>query len=338
MDAAAARVTTVVPTHRRPTLLARALASVRLQTYPNYRVCVYDNASGDSTREVVQGFANRDRRFEYFAHDKNIGAELNFRYGLERVETEFFSFLSDDDLLLPRLYEMAVRALDENPDALMAATGVVHASPGGGFALEPSLAPGVHRPPEGFEGMLRLNQPCWTGAVFRRAVLDEVGTIDEATVIDLDLELRLAAHHTFVVLAEAGGVLTTAHHFGKCIGWPPRFARIIDKLAGDDDLTAAQKELARMTLWQRLHTMVYQTGIVATRMGKQDVASAAARVLAGDFGDRAGAVKVRAFAVLAPLAPVARRLRQKRRARNMESERLRNELREAAPTLIDQLA
>ncbi|HYL71268.1 MAG TPA: glycosyltransferase family 2 protein, partial [Candidatus Dormibacteraeota bacterium] len=310
MSGTAARVTTVVPTYRRPALLSRALASVAMQTYRDLVVRVYDNASGDGTESVVRDFAARDPRFHYFAHAENIGAERNFRFGLEHVDTEYFSFLSDDDLLLPRFYEAAVAALDEHSDALMAATGVVHASPGGGFALEPSLEPGMHRPPEGLDGMLRLNQPCWTGALFRREILEQVGTIDEATVIDLDLELRLAAHHPFVVLAEPGGVLTTGNHFGKCLHWSKPFAAIIDKLTRDEGLTGAQKELARTSLQRRLHTMVYQTGIVATRMGKQDVAGEAARVLERDFGDAAGARKVRALALLAPLAPAARWVRR----------------------------
>ena len=45
-------ITTVIPTYRRPALLAQAIRSVLTQTYPHFLVCVYDNASADETADV----------------------------------------------------------------------------------------------------------------------------------------------------------------------------------------------------------------------------------------------------------------------------------------------
>ena len=38
-------ITTVIPTYRRPHMLQRAIRSVLDQTYPHFKICVYDNAS-----------------------------------------------------------------------------------------------------------------------------------------------------------------------------------------------------------------------------------------------------------------------------------------------------
>ena len=96
-------ITTIIPTYRRPKLLKRAIKSVLNQTYPHFQVCVYDNASEDETAEVVAEFAKKDPRVKYHCHPENIGAIKNFKYGLERVGTEYFSILLDDDLLLPNI-------------------------------------------------------------------------------------------------------------------------------------------------------------------------------------------------------------------------------------------
>jgi len=69
-------ITTVIPTYRRPRLLKRAILSALGQTYRNIQVCVYDNASGDETAEVVAGIANGDRRVKYYCHPTNIGMML----------------------------------------------------------------------------------------------------------------------------------------------------------------------------------------------------------------------------------------------------------------------
>lgn len=301
-------------------MLARALGSVVLQTFRDYEVRVYDNASDDDTAEVVAGFAKHHPQIHYFRHEQNIGSERNFQFGLERVETELVCFLSDDDLLLPRFYELAVAALDEHPTAAMASTGVIHANPAGALALEPSLRAGLHEPPDGLAEMLELNQPAWTGTIFRRAAVEAAGGLDEASVIDLDLQLRLAAQRPYVVIAAPGAILTTGNHFAKCLDWAPRFHVTEVKLEDDERIPISVRRLVRPDLERRLHSMVYETGIVAARMGKVDIARKASRVLTREFRDKRGAAIVYAAGNLGRLAPVVapayRALRSRRRTQH----------------------
>jgi hypothetical protein len=333
------RITTIVPTFRRPAQLARALESVLLQTYSSYQVRVYDNASGDGTADVVERYSAGDSRFVYFAHPENIGSEANFRFGLEHVDTEFFSFLSDDDLLLPRFYEMAVAGLDEHPEAAMASTAVIHVNRLGQLAREAVLGPGVHSAPEGLVAMLKLNQPTWTGTLFRRTLVEQVGTIDERTVIDLDLELRIAARHPFVVLPEPGAVLSADNHFGKCLRWAGPWELTIEKIEGDESLPAEVRQLARTSLERRLKRMVYATGMTASRMGKREVAREAASVLATQYRDPREAFLVGAAAWVTPvIGPPFKGIRKVvkavvRRGRPSASDRLRAELAVIAPKL-----
>src|SRR4030067_3693919 len=101
-------ITAIIPTYRRPKLLRRAVLSVLNQTYPHLRVCVYDNASGDETEEVVAELMQKDSRVRYHRHPENIGLFNNFNYGLQEIETSFFSLLSDDDVLVPTFYENTI--------------------------------------------------------------------------------------------------------------------------------------------------------------------------------------------------------------------------------------
>jgi glycosyltransferase involved in cell wall biosynthesis len=110
-------VTCVIPTYRRPKLLKRAIKSVLNQTYSNLQICIYDNASGDETREIVASFAKNDKRVKYFCHDTNIGSLQNFAFGFNRVDSPYFSFLSDDDFIFPEFYETAICKLQEHPQA-----------------------------------------------------------------------------------------------------------------------------------------------------------------------------------------------------------------------------
>ena len=119
------QITTIIPTFRRPRLLKRALRSVLNQTYPHFRVCGYDNASGDETAAAVAETAQGDPRVQYHCHPENIGLCRNFLFGQERVETPYFSFLSDDDILLPNFYQDALEGFQKFPEAAFSALGMV---------------------------------------------------------------------------------------------------------------------------------------------------------------------------------------------------------------------
>lgn len=101
-------ITTIIPTFRRTLQLKRAIQSALNQTFPHIQVCIYDDASEDSTADIVTELAKSDPRVKYHCHTKNIGSLENFQYGLSQVNTPYFSFLSDDDYLLSEFYETAL--------------------------------------------------------------------------------------------------------------------------------------------------------------------------------------------------------------------------------------
>jgi glycosyltransferase involved in cell wall biosynthesis len=111
-------ITCILTTRRRPQLLKRAIESVLNQTYPHLQVCVYDNASGDETAQVVSEIAKTDPRVKYFCHVENIGAINNLSYGVKNVNTPFFSHLADDDYLLPNFYATAIPVLEKNSNLM----------------------------------------------------------------------------------------------------------------------------------------------------------------------------------------------------------------------------
>jgi glycosyltransferase involved in cell wall biosynthesis len=205
-------ITTVIPTYRRPRLLRRAIKSVLAQTYPYFQVFVYDNASGDETALVVRELAKADPRVKYHCHPENIGGFKNFAYGMEHVETPFFSLLSDDDVLLPDMYQVALAGIHEFPEAMMSAAATIFVDEQGRVLGVPtsSWRPGLYTPPEGMLAMVQHRaHPNWTGALFRREVLEKVGNLDVevGNPCDLDFELRIAAHFPIVVSLKPVGIL-----------------------------------------------------------------------------------------------------------------------------------
>jgi len=235
-------ITTVIPTYRRPRLLRRAIKSVLAQTYPYFQVFVYDNASGDETAAVVRELAKADPRVKYHCHPENIGVFKNFAYGMEHVETPFFSLLSDDDVLLPDMYQVALAGIEKFPEAIMSAAATIHMDEQGRVLRVPtsSWTPGLYTPPEGMLAMLRDKHPSWTGALFRREVLEKVGNLDEevGNPCDLDFELRIAAHFPIVVCLKPVGILVihsaSQSQSGTFEEMYPGWLKMIHKITRDE--------------------------------------------------------------------------------------------------------
>jgi len=207
-----AQITTVIPTYRRPHLLARAIHSALGQTYRDIVVCVYDNCSGDETAAVVAEIQARDPRVRYFRHADNIGALGNFRFGMDAVETPYFSLLSDDDILLPGFYENAMAALVRRPSARFVITPTAVVTTRGATAHiagpRATWPAGLYTPPQGFVEMIKRCPPTWTGMLISREALAVVGGVDGAIGVtaDLEFEYRLASRFPYAAVSEPGAV------------------------------------------------------------------------------------------------------------------------------------
>jgi len=245
-------ITTVIPTFRRPELLRRAVTSVLNQTYPHVLACVYDNASGDETERIVAELADRDGRVSYHRHSRNIGSYPNFNFGIERVETSFFSLLSDDDLLAPTFYETALAALERHPEAGLACLATLVVDTELNVITRPIHIPEVklYSPGDALDGMIRADIPgTWTAILFRREVRNAIGLIDldVGPSADCGFVYYAAARFPVVVAPGVGGILMA--HDASNSGTVPPIGRkymawwdtMLARIAGDRMVTEATR-------------------------------------------------------------------------------------------------
>lgn len=205
-------VTTVIPTYRRPAMLRQAIKSALGQTWPHIRVCVFDNASGDETEEVVAKISENDSRVYYHRHREDIGAYKNFVFGVQTVQTPFLSLLSDDDVLLPGFYEEAIGAFREHPDAMFVAMPTLEVDDSGGVvggAGLRSYEKRYYQAGQGYDAMWRGAVPgIWTGFVFRRQVFEEIGFNESGgPASDVAFIRHVLARYPGVVLPSLAGLL-----------------------------------------------------------------------------------------------------------------------------------
>ena len=199
----------VIPTHERPRLLHRALASLRDQTRPDWQAIVVKNGDRLPAEYAEVRAAWRGEGRIRFLHHPVAGLPVALNQGLRVVEGSYLSILEDDDEWEPTFLEEMARCLDSRPEV-----DVVYCD-----QAEYEGGRIVNRvgPPAGPFQRWRLLQGNWIAfpmAMFRRECLQTLGDLDELCdgATDWDTWLRLSRRHRFLHLER---VLVKHHWHGE---------------------------------------------------------------------------------------------------------------------------
>ncbi len=134
---AAPRVSVGMPIRNGRPLIADALRSVIEQTERDLEIIVSDNGSDDGTTELLQAAAAADPRIRYVRPDSPLRAYDNFRFVLRQARGEYFMWAAHDDTRDADFIARMIRALESNPDAVLAFGDLTLVRPGEGDEVMP---------------------------------------------------------------------------------------------------------------------------------------------------------------------------------------------------------
>lgn len=107
-------VSVLIPNYNHGSFLAEAIESVLAQTYDNLEIIITDNASTDNSREVIEAYAERDKRIKMKFHDSNLGAVRNWDSALNMAEGAYCKILFSDDTIEPDFIATGVEMLKDS--------------------------------------------------------------------------------------------------------------------------------------------------------------------------------------------------------------------------------
>ena len=184
------RVSVVMPTHNRSTMLARSIDSVLAQTVDDLELIVVDDASTDNTSRVLASI--NDPRLIRIRLERNSGAAVARNVGIRRARSELVAFQDSDDVWLPEKLALQLAVFEDHAPAVGAVGGRWVAGDGNGATeiAAPALETGADYEAELLAGH-PLITPVW---MIRRQLLEELGLFDERMpcLEDWDLMLRLS--------------------------------------------------------------------------------------------------------------------------------------------------
>jgi glycosyltransferase involved in cell wall biosynthesis len=101
-------VSVIVNCHNGENFLTEALDSIFSQTYTNFEIIFWDNASTDATSNIAKRFMSRDRRLKYFFVKKMTSLGEARVLAINEANGELLSFLDCDDVWMPSKLEKQV--------------------------------------------------------------------------------------------------------------------------------------------------------------------------------------------------------------------------------------
>ena len=178
-------VSVIVLARNSAATIRETIESLLRQTYPHLEILVVDGGSTDSTRDLVQSFA--DPRIRIVPQQgRGLGDARNL--GVREARGNYVAYLDSDDVALPRRIETQLGFLQQHPD---------HAVVGSWLRLidadsaEIATRRYVQNDHEIRTAMATLNVLPNPGIMFRKAVIIDAGLYTEALPEDYDLWLRL---------------------------------------------------------------------------------------------------------------------------------------------------
>ena len=169
--------------------LREAMDSVVAQTYPNWEVIFWDNASTDRSREIALSYGDRVR---YFKSENKLSLGEARNRAFLKAGGDFIAILDADDIWLPEKLEKQVK-LFKDPNVALTFTNAVSFDAKGEHYRAFKGAP--TREKMIFADLLK-NNFIWTlTMIFRRNALNRLDYLFDPEfeiVCDYDLTLRLA--------------------------------------------------------------------------------------------------------------------------------------------------
>ncbi len=226
------RVTIALPVYNGENFIERALDAILGQTYHDFELLISDNGSTDRTPEICRRHAAKDSRVRYLRNDINRGAGWNYENARAQARgTDYFKWAAHDDIIAPTFLERCVAALDADPEAVVAFSGVAAIDANGDLIRlkKRQVEATSPRPSDRFRGVIRTDaDPEAVFGLMRVSALEHTRGQGDYVASDRVLLAELAVQGTFFEVPEvllfnrdhpSRSVRITGGDFRKLTSW-----------------------------------------------------------------------------------------------------------------------
>ena len=106
-------VSVVMATYNRANVIGRAIDSILNQTYDNFELIIVNDGCTDSTYEVLEKYAAKDKRIVLLKQN-NQGLAAARNAGVDKAQGKYIALMDDDDVSVPNRLAKQVTFLEKH--------------------------------------------------------------------------------------------------------------------------------------------------------------------------------------------------------------------------------
>lgn len=171
------KVSVVIPTYNRASLLVKAIESVLSQTYSVLEILVCDDGSTDNSRELVSRFDNQI--VKWIDCGKNGRPAIPRNIGIKEAKGDWIAFLDSDDEWMPSKLEIQIKAAEQSHNKLICTNAWAYNESKKQLFFENTISREIR-----FEELVRSN------SIICSSVLCEKATLHKAFLFPEEVELK----------------------------------------------------------------------------------------------------------------------------------------------------
>lgn len=115
-------VSICIPTYNGAEFIEEAMESVLAQTYPNLEIVVSDDASVDSTLELIASYKVKTSIPIHIHHHVPNGIGANWNHCITKAKGKYIKFLFQDDVLMPECVTEMVKVIETDVSVAIVAS------------------------------------------------------------------------------------------------------------------------------------------------------------------------------------------------------------------------
>ena len=192
------KVTIIIPNYNGKHFMEPCLASLKEQTFRDFKILVVDNASSDGS---VAYMKTEYPDIEVIALDQNYGFSKAVNVGIEHSTTPYVILLNNDTTVDPHYVEEMVKAIEKSPRIFSVSSKMIQMyhpelidSAGDLYTLMGwGVCRGTGRPISNYNEADEIFTACAGAAIYRRSAFEKIGYFDEnhfAYLEDIDVGYR----------------------------------------------------------------------------------------------------------------------------------------------------
>lgn len=116
-------ISVIMPVYNAEQYVGEAIESILNQTFIDFEFLIFNDGSTDNSAEIVQHYADKDKRIIFYNYTENTGYLKHLNEGIDKAKGKYIARMDADDISLPQRFDKQVQFMEENTEVILLGTG-----------------------------------------------------------------------------------------------------------------------------------------------------------------------------------------------------------------------